>query len=298
MRSQDAIAAIRGKTRSVIMKGLGIDPIIMEYDKALGLPVLDYGTRSRTQIGRRVNPLHVALYACKKLALENITGPIYVPRLKQTETHEYVHRAADWLISTQKDRGAYSVWEYDFPWPPAQLRPPWISALTEAFGALVLSEAGRETDARQHLQSMLTDFKEGGVGLYGDGSLWFLEYPSSSDPPLVLNCMLHCLLILRECWRRTRADALETAFQLAYKTLKHDIAMFDASFYTYYDSHRKPADQKYHKIHVALLRLLQSKTGDLFFLPWISRWTRYQSLYPYIEPIAFVRGLITLGVVL
>jgi hypothetical protein len=287
---------LRGKARTLVLKSIGIDPIVLEFDDVMQLPIVDYGVRSRTQIGRRVNPLQVSMYACKELGLEGITSRIYLPRLRQTETPQYIQRAVEWLISTQKNRGNFSVWENDFPWPPARLQPPWVSALTEAYGALVLLETGHVEDARKHIQSILTDFREGGVGYYSAGSLWFLEYSSNHPPLLVLNGMLQCLLILHEFAMRMRDSALDNGFRLGYKTLKRDLGMFDASFYTLYDSRNTPADQKYHTIHIGLLRTLHSKTGDPYLLYWATRWAKYQRLYPFVEPAIFIRHLIRSGV--
>lgn len=282
---------MRWKARALALKGLGNDPISPEFDTDQGIPVVNYGIRSGIRIGRAVNPLYLALYACKELGLEHVTGPIFVPRLKETESRDYVQRAVDWLTVNQKKCESYSVWECDFPWPPAHLEPPWRCALTEAFGALLLLQANRASDARLHLLSMLTDFKDGGLGYHTGDSLWFLEYPSN-NPPLILNCMLHCLAILRECADRIRDDALKNGFDLAYKTLRRDIRMFDASFYTYYDSLRTPAEQKYHEIHVSLLRILYGRTRDPWLFSWIIRWTRYRRLYPFIEPVIFTRYLL------
>jgi len=285
---------VSAELRSQVMKGLGADTMVVKYDPALRMPVVDYGVRSRIRIGRRINPLHLSLYACKELHLERITGPIVIPRVKETETIEYVERVADWLLLNQKSRGDYSVWEIDFPWPPAHLTPPWISALSEAFGALVLVEMGHRKDALLHLRSMLTDFKDGGVGWYVEDKLWFLEYPSA-NPALVLNGMMHCLLILQECADRLGDATLRRGFCVAYKTLKHDIGLFDASFYTYYDSLKVPADKKYHRIHLGLIRTLYESTADPYFLPWISRWEEYEKWYSIIEPVIFARHLLKIS---
>jgi len=152
MQILDATKNIRLNARNLVVKRLGADPIIVKYDPVLRMPVVQYGVRSRIRIGTRINPLHLSLYACKQLGLEHITGPILVPRLRETETHDYVRRVTAWLISNQKSRGAYDVWEFDFPWPPAHVYPPWISALSEAFGALVLLETGHRESSRRHLK--------------------------------------------------------------------------------------------------------------------------------------------------
>jgi len=287
----EAITLLRARARSLGLKLLRNDPITLEYDGDLGIPVVDYGGRSGVRIGVRVNPLYVALYACKQMKLERVCGPILVQRLPETESEDYVRRAVGWLLANQQARGSFRVWVCDFPWPPAHLNPPWSSALAEAFGALVLLEKNHLNDARLHLQSLLTDFREGGLGYPAGGALWFLEYPSS-DPPLVLNCMLHCLAILKECSKRINDPSLERGFSLAFETLRRDIGMFDASFYTYYDSNRTPAEKKYHEIHVALLQMLYEASGEAWLLPWIDRWNKYLRSYSFIEPVIFGKYLL------
>jgi hypothetical protein len=268
-----------------------------EFDYALGIPVINYGVRCGVHVGRQINPLHLALYACKQLGLEPITGPIVIPRIKEVERKEYVWRAVDWLVSNERRRGHFSVWEYDFPFPPL-LRAPWRCALTEAFGALLLLVAGKRDQARRHLESMLTDYRDGGVAQRSREGLWLLEYVSEKPPsfvrtpPLVLNCMLHCLLIMRECGLRLDDHVVNEAFELGFHTLKRDLGRFDAGFYTYYDERGNPADEKYHILHVELLRLLYAQVKDDDLLPWIDRWARLKRMYALLEPLIFLRHLI------
>jgi hypothetical protein len=273
--------------------GLFRNPLLkIEFDIDRGVPVVDYGVRRGVRIGKQVNPLFVALYACKELKLEHITGPILVPYLEETQSGQYVKSAVDWLISNQRSRGSILVWECNFPWPSYNLLPPWRSALAEAFGALLLLVSGRTKDAIAHLSAMTTDYRNGGVAFIDNGSIWFLEYVSEQRP-VILNCMMHCLLILRECSIRLDDVALERAFQVGYATLKRNLGRFDAGFYTYYDSEAKPADQKYHELHVELLRLLCEKTGDRALLPHLRQWEKYNRMYPLFEPMIFLRGMAT-----
>jgi len=282
---------LRQNIRKSVLRAFRTDPIQLEYDSKQGIPVVNYGERCGSYVGRQVNPLTVALYACRQLGLESTAGPILLPRLRQAEGSQYVERAIRWLDSSQLDCGRFSVWEYAFPWPSLNLQPPWRSALAEAFGALLLLVVGKAEEARRHLEAMLTDYRQGGVAYVGRDSLWFLEF-ACEQRPLVLNCMLHCLLILRECSLRLGDPALREGFELGCRTLKRDLGLFDATFYTCYDSRRNPADEKYHTLHVELLRMLIEKTGDRSFSPWLARWSQYGRTYPFLEPFIFVRHMI------
>ena len=242
-------------------------------------------------MGKQFNPLFIALYACKNLHLESITGPILVPDLKELNDAQYVTTAMDWLVAEQKQHGRFSVWENDFPYTNYALQAPWRCALAEAFGSLVLLTVGKTSDARRHLESLITDYRDGGVGYLEGDFVWFLEYVCE-ERPLVLNGMLHCLIILHYCNIRLKDPVLEKAFQYGYETLKRNLRLFDAGFYTYYDSKMNPADEKYHKLHVELLRLLYKQTNDPELLPWIEKWSGYERMYSLAEPLIFLCHLL------
>lgn len=282
---------MRQIVRRLILRPLSVGQIKVEYDQSRGIPVVNYGVRSGVHIGRQINPLHLAIYACKQLGLESVTGPLSVPRIKEIENPQYVQRAADWLISNEKRHGGFSVWEYDFPFPPMGVRPPWRSALAEAFGALVLLEVGKTEHARRHLESMMIDYRDGGVACIGGDHLWLLEYVSEK-PPLVLNGMLYCLLVLRRCGVSLEDPAVWRTFEVGCRTLKSDLNLFDGEFYTFYDSRKNPADEKYHKLHVEQLQILYALTKDRDLLPWIARWKKYQKMYAVVEPIILLLHLI------
>jgi hypothetical protein len=258
----------------------------MNYDPAQRIPVVEYGRRCGIYVGKQSNPLTVAQYACKQLELENITGPLVLPTIRETRTSQYLRDATDWLLRNQRIGGRVSTWEYSYPWPNLGIQPPWRSALAEAFGALVLLVVGKREDARRHLQSLLVSFEKGGVAYVREHELWFLEFVCQ-NPPLVLNCMLHCLLILDECSHTIGDAELEKGFENAYRTLKRSLNQFDGGFFTYYDSRKNPADQKYHMLHVRLLEMLHERTGDQDLQPWISRWKKFLQIYPVAEPVIF-----------
>lgn len=277
--------------RKLLLRAWGTEAIKVEFDNMKGIPVVDYGIRCGIPIGRRVNPLFLSLYICKEHHLEHVTGPIFVPELREARGPRFVGRAVDWLRSLEKRGPDFSFWEYDFPWPGyPNLRPPWKSALTEAFGAVALLELGYKEDAIRHLYSLLVDHQRGGVSLIKHDTVWFLEY-ACQDPPLVLNGMLHCLLIMDELATKLSDQRFSNAFELAYRTMKRDLPRFDAGFYTLYDTYGNPADAKYHKLHIELLKLIEERRSDPQLRHWILRWERFMNPYSYFEPIIFAKHL-------
>jgi len=277
--------------RKLLLHAWKTEAIEVEFDDVRGIPVVDYGIRCGIPIGRKVNPLFLSLYICKEHHLERVTGPILVPELKEATGPKFVGRAIDWLRNLQKQGPKFSFWEYDFPWPAyPKLIPPWKSALTEAFGALALLELGYEEDAIRHLQALSVDLQRGGVSLVKHDTIWFLEY-ACEDPPLVLNGMLHCLLIIDEFATRLGNRGFSNAFDLAYRTMKRDLPRFDAGFYTLYDSYGNPADAKYHRLHIELLKLIEEKRNDPQLRYWIFKWERFMKSYSYFEPIIFAKHL-------
>jgi len=283
---------LRRYARHALLRTLKIDPITIEFDSVSQLPVVDYGSRSGVFIGRRFNPVHIALYACRALHLQNITGPIHLPELPETSNCEYVERATNWLISneTQSDNNI-SIWNYDFPWPDYDLTTPWRCALAEAFGALVLLSTGHKDRARRHIEAILTDYRQSGVSYIGIKTFFPLEYVSE-EKVLVLNGILHCLLILGHCGLILKDDALNRAFEIGYGSVKSRLQDFDAGFYTFYDSLRKPADEKYHKIQIELLQIMYRYTDDTDLPPLIARWSKYLPTYAFAEPVAIFRYLV------
>ena len=282
---------VNNNLRKLLLRVWRTDSIRVEFDNNRGIPVVDYGTRCGISIGKRINPLFLSLYICKEQHLEHVTGPIFVRELEGAKGPRFVSKASAWLRRLEKQTDSFSYWEYDFPWPAyPNLRPPWKSALTEAFGALTLLELGDRKNAMRHIRSLLVDYQRGGVSLIDHDSLWFLEY-ACQDPPLVLNGMLHCLLILEEIATRFDQKEFKVAFELAYHTMKRDLRRFDSGFYTLYDTYGNPADMKYHKLHIELLKLLEERRADPELRQWILRWERFLSHYSYFQPVIFTKHL-------
>jgi hypothetical protein len=283
---------LRQYARHALLRTLKIDPIKIEFDSVSGLPVVNYGSRLGVFIGRQFNPVHIARYACSALRLEDITGATHLPDLPEASGSEYVKRAASWLISNETQLNSrISLWNYGFPWPDYDLKVPWRCALAEAFGALVLLTTGHQDKARRHIEAILTDYRHAGVSYVEREFLFPLEYVSK-DRVLVLNGILHCLLILRHCSVILKDEALKQGFDMGYCSLKSRLHEFDAGFYTFYDSLRKPADEKYHRIHIELLHIMYRYTKDPDLLPLIARWSKYIPSYAIAEPIAILRYLV------
>jgi hypothetical protein len=283
--------SIRRGARQAILRAFGIDAITIEFNQASGLPIVNYGTRRGVFIGRQLNPVHIALYACRELRLEDTTGPIHLPQLPSATGSDYVRRAVKWLVSNEKRLGHIHIWECNFPWPDYNLKPPWRCALAEAFGALVLLRTGALFQARRHLEAILTDYRHDGVSYVEKGVFFPLEYVSD-ERILVLNGILHCLLVLDECGTILDDPALKSAFCDGYRSIKPRLQNFDAGYCTSYDSLGRPADEKYHRIHVELLRRVYKRTGDRDLLTVIARWTRYSKSYAVAEPIALLHHIV------
>jgi hypothetical protein len=285
------LGLLRRYARHALLRTLKIDPIKIEFDSVSGLPVVNYGSRLGVFIGRQFNPVHIALYACRALHLEDIIGQIYLPDLPETSGCEYVKRATSWLISneTQLNR-RISLWNYSFPWPDYDLQVPWRCALAEAFGALVLLTTGHQDKARRHIQSILTDYRHTGVSYIEREFLFPLEYVSK-ERVLILNGILYCLLVLRHSSLILKDEAFRRGFDMGYCSIKSCLHGFDAGFYTFYDSLRKPAEEHYHRTHLELLGIMYRCTKDKDLLPLIARWSRYTPTYAIAEPMAILRYL-------
>ena len=85
------------------------------------------------------NPLFVAIGGLKYYSEYEDHG--------DKQSKQYFINTADWLINNAKDKGEYSLWEYDFPWSSyGCISPQYSSALAQAQGLKVLVLAHNLTD--------------------------------------------------------------------------------------------------------------------------------------------------------
>jgi len=246
-----------------------------------GLPVVNYGRRMSAKVIRGRNPVIMGIIGLKASRSTRLVG---IPEFDNTGDHILLHvdveKMARWLMRSSVDRGDYMVFHYDFPESTYLLRPPWRSALAEAFSGMFLIIHGKSIgDERftecgvKHLRSLTVPVSEG--GLKSDDSTIFLEYVGYERNrrfPIVLNGHLYCMITLFNASEMLDIPEFKVAFDQAVSELGGLLPIFDGPFFTYYDDYGNPANVFYHRLHIHLLDTLYDLTGKPHLRTMADKW--------------------------
>ncbi len=242
-----------------------------------GVPIVDYGTLNGIYIGRQRNPVTIAQEALNQ----------WEKYQSGDENSKYLFlNCTNWLVENAVQRGNYSVWEYQFPWPVYNVTPPWVSGMAEGQGIQVLSRAYMLTGnqeylniSRKSLLSFYINVDEGGVS-YKDsstGGWWYEEYASKTGKnPRVLNGFMFSLIALHEYYVRTGDKDANYLFEKGIVELKANLSKYDTGSWTYYDSLNNIATNEYHIIHVQQLSELYNITNDKYFNEYKIKFQNYE----------------------
>lgn len=239
--------------------------------------------------GYYINPYQISsqFYSLAKEILEK-KGDISIA--DQTAILE----CADYFIKNQviKTSGgiAFSVWQYPISFTYG-LKPGWISGMAQSHIACLLAAAAQllpegqrrndyEDSARKAVSSFFVPVSEGGVlvDLQGDGN-WYEEYAQPGvTPPMVLNGHIYAirgLSILTGLDQRVNFLIAQGVH-----ALKNRLFVYDAITWSYYDTLKTPANNKYQKTHTRQMLELYDYTGDPFFKKYHYRFL-LQSFSPF-----------------
>jgi hypothetical protein len=165
------------------------------------------------------------------------------------------------------------------------LKPPWLSAITQGQAASLLvrlhqeSEDARFADgARRALRPLMSPVSEGGLLVPLDGGAFPEEYPT--DPPsLVLNGGIYALLGFYDAAVGLRDEEAGRAWIEATETLARCLNRWDAGWWSRYDLYprRFPnlASPWYHVLHILQLTVLARLTGRAEFAFYANRFGDY-----------------------
>lgn len=246
-----------------------------------GLPFVNYGRRMSAKVIRGRNPVIMGIIGLKASRSTRLVG---IPEFDNTGDHILPHvdveKMARWLMRSSIDRGDYMVFHYDFPESTYLLRPPWRSALAEAFSGIFLIIHGKSigderfTDCGvKHLRSLTVPVSEG--GLKSDNSTVFLEYVDYGKNrrfPIILNGHLYCMITLYNASGMLDMPEFRVTFDQALSELGELLPAFDGPFFTYYDDYGNPANVFYHRIHIHLLDTLYELTGEPYLHAMANKW--------------------------
>ena len=195
--------------------------------------------------------------------------------------------SADWLVNNAKDKGEYSLWEYEYPWLfYGWVSPPYSSALAQAYGLQVLILAYELTGnekyldlAKKIIRSFLVDYEEGGFVTdenVGNNSLFLHILAKPGFPKTyVLNGHTNSLLSIWSYYEKTQDPIAKTIFDKGINYLKGNLVKYDASNWSYYDLMENWAMTDYHKGHIQQLKMLYQITREPILKDYADRFEKY-----------------------
>jgi heparosan-N-sulfate-glucuronate 5-epimerase len=193
---------------------------------------------------------------------------------------------ADWLKDNLTRRGNFYYWEYHTlkgPWFPGQVEGlPWVSAIAQGSGASVLVRAFSLTGKASYLEMarnaiipIFYDLSVGGVSVVkGENYIFPQEYPT--DPPSnVLNGAIGAYLGVHDYDRATNDPEVKMIDDKILKTFRDTVVRYDTGYWSLYSE--RPAmlaSAHYQLLHVQLLRILYSISGDEKFREFAEKFER------------------------
>jgi heparosan-N-sulfate-glucuronate 5-epimerase len=231
------------------------------------------------------NPVHIASRAAA--LYKHKSDPE-----KGAENVKTFLKYADWLKNNLEintyDGLVYGIWEYNFPWATYKLTPPWRSGMAQGAGLDILSKAHQIKkdpayliSAKYALNAFLVDVKNGGVTYQdSDEEWWIEEYIGTGGlESRVLNGAIYALLDIYEFWKITGDAKAWEVYHKGLNSIIKRLPKYDTGWWSYYDAIGTIATQKYHKVHIELLRDLYNISGEEIFLQYSNRWANYKDSY-------------------
>lgn len=191
---------------------------------------------------------------------------------------------ADWLVSHQKIREDFGVWEYHFD-NNFGAKAPWISGMAQGLGISVLSEAyvltGKEKYldcARRVLGSFEREVNHGGVvSKWGNGDIWYEEIATTRGKK-TLNGFIFSLAGLCDYFQLTGDPRARRIIEKGFISLRNHISEYDLGFGSRYSLLEGNVKWGYHKIHCIQLVWAYLVTEDEKFLEYARRFLSYDPI--------------------
>ena len=200
--------------------------------------------------------------------------------------HKFI-TSADWLVNNAKNKGEYSLWEYEYPWLfYGWVLPPYSSALAQAKGLQVLILAYELTGnekyldvAKKIIRSFLVDYEEGGFVTHesvGNNSLFLHILAKPGFPKTyVLNGHTNSLLSIWSYYEKTQDPIAKTIFDKGINYLKENLVKYDTGNWSYYDLMENWAMTDYHKGHIQQFKMLYQITREPILKDYADRFEKY-----------------------
>lgn len=181
----------------------------------------------------------------------------------------------------QNNSITFGRWPYEFDYPYYKIKSPWYSGMAQGHGIEVLLAAYILTGEKRYLDSailagkaMQIDIANGGTASkIGNSALWFEEYASANaEPPFVLNGHIFALNGL--WYLKKYSPEFQNTYEAGVQALKQLLPRFDKHVWSHYDLVGTPANSKYQRIHVRLLRELAGREHNDFFIRYADKFEK------------------------
>jgi len=192
----------------------------------------------------------------------------------------YFFNNVNWLIDHAENKGNYSVFEYQYPYPTYEFPSGWRDAMAQGRGIQILTKAHKITnddsyldEAKKLLNALFVEVKDGGVTYKTENEGWWYEHYAHEDgkKPRVLNGMMYTLLDLKNYYEYTKDPDAKFLFDEGVKALKKNISKYDYDGFTYYNE-LGTTIIKYQDIHVTLIGQMYNATNEEIFKTYYDKW--------------------------
>lgn len=183
---------------------------------------------------------------------------------------------ADWALHEQQPDGGWNCFFFDTPKAPfsAMAQGEGISLLIRAF--VEYKDQAYLEAARKAVKFMLRPIRQGGTARYDGRYVYFREF---TNKPEVLNGWIFSLFGLYDYLKVMPDEQVRDAYMRSVVTLAVSLRAFDCSFWSKYDSRTKIASPFYHRLHIALLCVMQKITGMEVYREYADKWHIYEKRF-------------------
>jgi rhamnogalacturonyl hydrolase YesR len=239
-----------------------------------GIVLVDYGMIDGVFVGQHRNPVITGSYA----------KGFYVDYLRtgNDTAKQFLINNADWYLDNITNKGNYSIYEYDFPYPPYNMPDDgWHDGLAQSRMINILVKTHNVTKDEKYLvgaESLLNSFfvevKNGGVTYKTDDKGWWYEHYAHKDglEPRVLNAHLMVLREIHLYYEYTNDPNAKYLFDRGVEAAKNDISYYDLNGFSYVDRLYRPAKVNYHQMHISYLESLYEISGESIFKVYSEKW--------------------------
>lgn len=180
---------------------------------------------------------------------------------------------ADWAIRNQQENGswnAFGILDYTCAFS-SMAQGEGASLLVRAY--ILTGDQAYLASAQKAIHFMLIPLEQGGTAAYTEDGLILLEYPKKAA---VLNGWIFSAFGLFDVWKITSDNQFGYAWQEALRGIAEHLSQFDAGHWSYYDLSGKYTSPFYHKLHIELLKAVNSLSYNAVFEQYIDKWTKYK----------------------